>query len=215
MPRRNALIPTLLVSMAFAHPALAQTTGPTETAPGSPCQVTPGEPQDDGSLTDTLDDCNGVLQPPAVGDPGMVEQAPDVGETPVIPPSAVPEQPKSDDDDAEAAPGADETARDSAATYSTGQIVDAIGNAGAMADRFDPGAAETVEVRDISILFDGVDAAVINASLAAHAGDVERLRDAIGKDSRLTDALDEKGLAPAGVVAAETDASGSLIIFAR
>jgi len=71
-----------------------------------PCEIAPGEdrsatlPDDgsrepasetDGSLSATLDRCGGVLQPPPVGDPGMVEPAPDEGETPVIPPSAIPE----------------------------------------------------------------------------------------------------------------------------
>jgi hypothetical protein len=37
-----------------------------------------------------LADCGGVLQPPTTGDSGMVSPAPSVGNTPVIPPSAVP-----------------------------------------------------------------------------------------------------------------------------
>jgi hypothetical protein len=93
--------------------------------------------------------------------------------------------------------------------------VDAIGAAGTMADRLQTGEAQPIEVRDISILFDGIDAAVINASLAVHADEIERLREAVRNDSRLSEVLAERGLAPAGVVAAEMDASGSLVIFAR
>ncbi|WP_457937580.1 hypothetical protein [Mesorhizobium sp. 10J20-29] len=204
---KTALIPMMFASMACVQSASAQTTGPTEEAPGSPCQVTPGEQPDGGSLTDTLDECNGVLKPPAVGDPDMVEQAPDVGETPVIPPAELPEQQDRN--------GNGEAAPESAASYSAGHIVDAIGAAGTMADRLKTGEAQSIEVRDISILFDGIDAAVINASLAVHADEIERLREAVRNDSRLSEVLAERGLAPAGVVAAEMDASGSLVIFAR
>ncbi|MBU0582311.1 MAG: hypothetical protein KKB66_02945 [Alphaproteobacteria bacterium] len=207
--RKTALIPMMLASMACVQSASAQTTGPTEEAPGSPCQVTPGEQPDSGSLTDTLDKCNGVLKPPAAGDPDMVEQAPDVGETPVIPPAELPEQQDRDSD------GNGEAAPEGAASYSAGHIVDAIGAAGTMADRLQTGEAQPIEVRDISILFDGIDAAVINASLAVHADEIERLREAVRNDSRLSEVLAERGLAPAGVVAAETDASGTLVIFAR
>ena len=37
--RKTALIPMMLASMACVQSASAQTTGPTEEAPGSPCQV--------------------------------------------------------------------------------------------------------------------------------------------------------------------------------
>ncbi len=74
-------------------------------AGADPCEVVPGgaadaqppsgdaaSPNDrNTSLSETLDRCGGVLSPPAVGDPEMVEPAPDQGETPIIPPSSVPE----------------------------------------------------------------------------------------------------------------------------
>lgn len=43
--------------------------------------------------TAVLQRCNGVLKPPPTGDSEMVEPAPHVGTTPVIPPEAVPDQP--------------------------------------------------------------------------------------------------------------------------
>ncbi|MBP1853576.1 hypothetical protein [Rhizobium halophytocola] len=52
-----------------------------------------GSAEDEQSLTETLDDCNGVLKPPVVGDHEMVEPAPDTGETPVIKPQDVPADP--------------------------------------------------------------------------------------------------------------------------
>ena len=90
--RKFAFIPSLVVSMAYAQAAFGQTTTPKPSSADTPCRVAPEEPQTDGSLTETLNDCNGVLKPPAVGDPGIVEEAPDVGKMPVIPPSALPEQ---------------------------------------------------------------------------------------------------------------------------
>jgi hypothetical protein len=51
-----------------------------------------GADQTDESLSATLERCGGVLTPPAVGDPEMVEPAPDEGVTPIIPPSSVPTQ---------------------------------------------------------------------------------------------------------------------------
>jgi hypothetical protein len=44
------------------------------------------------TLTEKLDDCDGVLKPPTVGDTEMVEPALDVGRTPVIRPDELPEQ---------------------------------------------------------------------------------------------------------------------------
>lgn len=107
-----ALLAACIAAGAFAAaPAAAQDATPTpppamqdQTSPATaddPCAVDPGdetgEPQagagaPDQSLTETLDECNGVLQPPSVGDPGLVEPAPDAGRTPVIPPSALPDE---------------------------------------------------------------------------------------------------------------------------
>jgi hypothetical protein len=46
----------------------------------------------DESLTETLDDCNGVLTPPAIGDSEISEPPPDAGETPIIRPGEIPQQ---------------------------------------------------------------------------------------------------------------------------
>jgi hypothetical protein len=64
------------------------------------CRVQPPPTEDQGAsgqapqppLAETLDDCNGVLKPPAIDDGGMVQQPPAQGRTPVIPPPALPEQ---------------------------------------------------------------------------------------------------------------------------
>ncbi len=204
------VLPTILMTMVWSATASAQTTGPTTANPDSPCQVMPGEPQKDGTLSGTLDDCNSVLKPPAVGDPDIVEQAPDAGKTPIITPGELPEQQSSD---APASNNPDSSAE--SAGYTTGQIVDAIGQADSVPGKLKDVDPQAIKVHDISILFEGVDAAVINASLAAHKQETEQLRAAIGSDGSVAAALKSKSLTPAGVVAAEIDDSDTLTIFAR
>lgn len=75
------------LSLSLQSPAMAQQQKET-------CKVSPDKsdqkPMNDDSESGKLDDCNGVLHPPKVGDPEMVQPAPDVGKMPVIPPKAVP-----------------------------------------------------------------------------------------------------------------------------
>jgi hypothetical protein len=86
--------------MAFS-PAAAQSPAPPPTgAPPEDCKVDPRQQRDgqapstaERQLSETLEKCRGVLQPPATGDGRIVEPAPDTGKTPVIPPGSVPEQP--------------------------------------------------------------------------------------------------------------------------
>ncbi len=47
---------------------------------------------DQKSLSQTLDDCNGVIKPPKVGDSELVEPAPDVGKSRLIRPGDLPAQ---------------------------------------------------------------------------------------------------------------------------
>lgn len=49
------------------------------------------------SLTDTLGSCNSVLKPPPVNDRELTIRPPVTGDTPVIPPRALPKQPPQDD----------------------------------------------------------------------------------------------------------------------
>ncbi len=96
----------LLCWPGAANLALAQTADGGE-AQGSPCQVDPGygsdgaqrdgsgtgEGQNEATARPSLEDCNGVLVPPRIGDPDIVQPSPDAGTTPVIPPGTVPVQP--------------------------------------------------------------------------------------------------------------------------
>ena len=90
---------SLLAAVALvASPALAQTDAPGDDALGviEDCQLVPeGEGATGGAdtLTEALAPCNGVIAPPPAGDADMTIVPPPVGETPIIPPEQVPEQP--------------------------------------------------------------------------------------------------------------------------
>jgi hypothetical protein len=103
-----AFLPSMLMlgALALAAPVAAQTDNETpDQAPAQsgPCQAEPqnGQQQkpppvnngDNNSLTEMLDPCNGVLQPPPTGDQGMAAPPPDEGRTPVLKPGEVPAQP--------------------------------------------------------------------------------------------------------------------------
>ncbi|MGX5827751.1 hypothetical protein [Mesorhizobium sp. 43Arga] len=84
--------------LALAVPAAAQTDQQgTDPAPQvDKCRVQPDQGKQQpggGNLSEKLNDCGGVLRPPATGDQGMATPAPDVGKTPVIKPGQIPAQP--------------------------------------------------------------------------------------------------------------------------
>ncbi len=97
---RASLVAALFIG---AVPASAQTTSPAPAVPDTPGQAIPPSTDPcaprpaDGTqtLSGQLADCGGVLTPPDTGSPGIEAPvpAPDPGTTPVIPPSAVPDQP--------------------------------------------------------------------------------------------------------------------------
>ncbi|ESY63816.1 hypothetical protein LB577_01710 [Mesorhizobium sp. B283B1A] len=85
-------------ALMLAVPAAAQTNqqqDPAQQTDKCRAQTDPGAKQQagNGNLTEKLDDCGGVLKPPATGDQGMAAPAPDEGKTPVIKPGEVPAQP--------------------------------------------------------------------------------------------------------------------------
>ena len=126
MLKRHPAILCSAVLLALSQTALAQTSdepGETDEMTAEDCQVEPDEngapdlseededidpfpPEEpepvlpdgdeDESLTEKLDPCNGVLKPPAVGDQEMTTPPPNEGETPIIRPGELPEQPPSD-----------------------------------------------------------------------------------------------------------------------
>lgn len=84
--------------LAIAGPVAAQEDdAPASQPTQEDCSIEPDEPgtepaPGDDELSSKLDDCNGVLDPPSVGDPDIVEPTPHVGRTPVIRPEQIPEQ---------------------------------------------------------------------------------------------------------------------------
>nr|WP_080577661.1 hypothetical protein [Sinorhizobium fredii] len=85
-----AAAPMLAIVTLFATSALSRDVG--TDAQNERCRVAPGTDATQGTLTEKLDECGGVLKPPRVGDTEMVEPAPDVGRTPVIRPGELPRQ---------------------------------------------------------------------------------------------------------------------------
>lgn len=78
----------LAIMTLIAIPALAQGA---ETG-NERCRVKPGVEDNQGALARKLDDCDGILKPPKVGDTEIVEPAPDTGRTRVIRPGDLPRQ---------------------------------------------------------------------------------------------------------------------------
>lgn len=90
LPGKSVAALMLAFSVLNGSPGLAEVTAPgVETGR---CRVDPGVDDDQKSFADKLDECNGVLEPPRVGDSEFVEPAPDVGKTPVIRPKELPTQ---------------------------------------------------------------------------------------------------------------------------
>jgi len=69
-----------------------ESSGTENSAPGTPgAAADPQQP-----LSQTLEDCRGVLEPPPTGDTDMTAPPPEGGKTPVITPPDVPAQPPAD-----------------------------------------------------------------------------------------------------------------------
>lgn len=88
----------LPVALMLASPVAAQTQqndNPLATQPTDKCRAQTDSKQKpaDKTLSETLDNCGGVLKPPATGDQGMTTPPPAEGKTPVIKPGEVPAQP--------------------------------------------------------------------------------------------------------------------------
>jgi hypothetical protein len=97
VPLRFVLFLTM-VSLA-ATPALGEMHSNENPAMSDRCRTLPdgGAPDANGNSTDeeamseTLEDCQGVLKPPRTGDSELIEPAPDIGKTPFIRPHEIPE----------------------------------------------------------------------------------------------------------------------------
>ena len=77
-----------ILFMAFApREASAEDAKP---VPKQHC-VSPESQQDKSELSTKLDDCNGVLKPPKVGDKEIVSPTPETGTMPVVKPGELPQ----------------------------------------------------------------------------------------------------------------------------
>ncbi|WP_342585785.1 hypothetical protein [Sinorhizobium alkalisoli] len=190
-----------LLTFMFATSALS------EDPDADRCRVAPGT--DERTLSEKLDDCNGVLKPPKVGDTELVEPAPDVGKTRVIRPGELPAQ--------QSGPNAGKTTagEDWNGSYDVRELVDAIGRSKATARTLSSLTAPQVRVLDVSHMFSGAKAAALNTSLAEHAQALDALRETIANSDPLSQALNSKGLSATNVVAAKVEQSGAVTIFAR
>lgn len=100
----------LALLLAFAMPASGQPKPKPETQAQNEehCRLVPGEGEaarlpggrvegeGEKTLSDRLGACDGVLEPPPAGDAEIIQPPPDTGETPVIPPERLPDQPDAD-----------------------------------------------------------------------------------------------------------------------
>lgn len=206
--------PTISVALAVAFSALAATPASSQDSgsevEGGSCHVNPGVDDEQRTFGEKLDDCDGILIPPSAGDTEMVEPAPDVGKTRVIRPGELPSQ-QSGPDAGEFPPVGN--AANSA--FNVQEIVDAIGKSADTAQTLRLLAPSEVRVRDISHWFSGASGAAIDSSMAAHREDLDALRKAIASNTSISEALANKGLSVAGVIAAQVGPVGAVTIFAR
>lgn len=95
MRTRLALLGGLGFAILAVLPSHAQEPGTADPA-DDPCLAIPEgedlEGVDDEALAELLERCDGVLRPPPLGAPEMVEPPPDAGTTPVIRPEDLPEE---------------------------------------------------------------------------------------------------------------------------
>jgi hypothetical protein len=99
LSRVSAALALLMASSCVAMAAAGDIEPPPEKCRVQPQQneaqqPTEADPGQTGStsLTAGLDECDGVLKPPAMGDHEMTQPPPATGETPIVRPEDLPEQ---------------------------------------------------------------------------------------------------------------------------
>ncbi|MBI2255324.1 MAG: hypothetical protein HYU58_11940 [Proteobacteria bacterium] len=100
---RFSILPWIMTYALLSGPAFAQTTDDQAPDAQEKCRAAPdengnAEPSGDAAgqqtpLTQTLEECRGVLKPPPTGDTDMTAPPPEGGKTPMIKPPDIPEQP--------------------------------------------------------------------------------------------------------------------------
>lgn len=87
---KNRYLIALLGAVAML--SVGQAAAQSNSSQARPCLADPDSSGTDTTLSEQLDECNGVLVPPKVGDSEFVEPAPDAGEIIIIPPGELPDQ---------------------------------------------------------------------------------------------------------------------------
>lgn len=202
---RRLFTATALLPVAVLMPAAALSQDAGTATQAERCRAEPGIDDDPQALARKLEECNGVLKPPRVGDPELVEPAPDIGRTPVIRPDELPLQ--------QHGPNAEEAA--TSGDVSVEELVAALEQSAATAQKIGTLSAPDVEIRDVSKLLRAGDMLMIDDSLKEHQQDLKSLRRAIAAKASLSQALSRQGLSAENVVAAKISSPGSVTIFTR
>lgn len=201
--RRWFVTSVLAVGVLTSAPGLSEDPG--TAAQAERCRAVPGTDDDPEALARKLEECNGILKPPRVGDTELVEPAPDVGRTPVIRPDELPPQQHGPNVKGAAAPE----------NASVRDLVAALEESGATVQKLGTLSAPDVQLHDVSKLLRSHDAPTIDASLKKHQQDMKSLRQAIAANATLSQALSRQGLSVENVVAARINSPGSITIFTR
>lgn len=192
MKRLSTATSLLAIAVLIPATALSQDAGTATQA--ERCRAEPGIDDDPQALARKLEECNGVLKPPRVGDPELVEPAPDIGRTPVIRPDELPPQ--------QHGPNAEGTSGD----VSVQELVAALEQSAATTQKLGTLSAPDVQVRDVSKLLRSSETPI----LQEHQQDLKSLRQAIAANASLSQALSRQGLSVENVVAAKISSPGSV-----
>lgn len=174
----------------------------------------PGSEQNDAilSLTDQLDNCDGVIKPPKVGDTEIQVPAPRAGSMPVIAPGDLPDQ-QSDLNENEENSGTEKAIESGAGID---QIVGMIAKSSDVAKQLEKaGADPLVNVVNVSVIFKGAKSAVLKTALRLHEKDVDRMRSSLAENKTVVQTLQSKGVPLKFVVAASMNEDGSITVFVR
>lgn len=188
-----------------------------ETSTEETCRAEPdsqnGDDPDSGQLTETLERCDGVLEPPRTGDSDTEAPAPDIGRTPVVPPGALPEQQGNDTSGGTENPVTDEAAETGS---DIDNIVAAIAKSSTVAQRIEEWrSGSPVNVGNVSIMFQGAKRAVLDTSLREHGAGVEQLQAAVWANPMLAEELESHDVIISDIIAADLEEGASLTIYVR
>ncbi len=216
--KMKLLFLTSMVSFAAIVPqAYSQTDmNADEVIPAQNCRAdTNTDPKNNDaieSLTDQLNNCDGVIKPPKVGDREIEAPAPQVGTMPIIPPGTLPEQKSGVDENGKIS----RTEKAIEAGAEIDQIVGMIAKSADVAKQLENMDTDPqLNVINVSVVFQGAKSDVLKTALRLHEKDVEKLRSSLAGNKSLAQNLYNEGVPLKFVVAASVNDDGSVNIFMR